>query len=89
MHNNKVGLKPPNNVKLENAKYLEGSDCLFSFINEHYEIDEKLNKQESVKIKDVYESFTHSIFYTTLSKKDIRKWTKVYFEDQIQSNVLV
>ena len=86
---NKEGLKPPNDVKLENSKYLEGSDCLFSFINEHYEIDEKLNKQESVKIKDVYESFTHSIFYTTLSKKDIRKWTKVYFEDQIQSNVFL
>jgi len=73
-------------VKRLALKYLKENDELYNFLEENLEKTE--NKEDFVKLKDLFEIFENSSFYNNLSKKDRReKYAKGKFCESIRTNI--
>jgi phage/plasmid-associated DNA primase len=83
--NNSI-LQIPQLIKDRTQNYLELSCNIVQWFKENYEIT---NNNEYIKIKDIYEYFTISIYYNNLSKLEKQKYNKTFFYDYFQTNIFL
>lgn len=55
------------------------------WLKDNYQLTE--NKKNICKIKDLYEDFTTSIYYSNLLKSEKKKYNKSYFQEYIENNI--
>jgi hypothetical protein len=75
----------PQSIKERTQLYLELSCNIVQWFKDNYELTN--NKNDTIKIKDLFEDFTNSEYYTNLSKNEKRKYNKSYFIEYIQNNI--
>lgn len=61
----------PKSVECETRKYMEESDLLYGWFNANYE--KTSNKEDRLKLKDVFTSLKESEYYLNLTKAEKRK----------------
>jgi phage/plasmid-associated DNA primase len=76
-------LNIPNSILKRNKAYLESSDEFFSWFNENFEISDG----DFVQIKEVFELFKNSIYYTNLTKSEKKFYTYNNFKEKISTNI--
>ncbi len=75
----------PQSIKDRTQLYLELSCNIVQWFKDNYEITEDRN--DTIKIKDLFEDFTNSSYYVNLSKSERKKYNKSYFTEYIQTNI--
>ena len=75
----------PKYIQDRTTKYLEMSCNILQWFKDKYEFTK--NKNDIVKMKDVYAVFKISDYYYNLSKADKRKYNYSYFLDYFQNNM--
>jgi hypothetical protein len=83
--NNNCILKLPQSIIDRGRQYLEMSCNIVEWFKENYEETHDLTQY--VQIKDVYDLFKTSEFYSNLSKADRAKYTKKYISEYISENI--
>ena len=83
--NNNCTLKLPQSIIDRGRQYLEMSCNIVEWFKENYEETHDLTQY--VQIKDVYDLFKTSEFYSNLSKADRAKYTKKYISEYISENI--
>jgi phage/plasmid-associated DNA primase len=80
----------PNEIYLRNISYLQKSDELLGWFNEHYEkceiVHEKKSKEGIIKIRDVYNNFKTSDYFNNLTKDKKRQNNCVNFIEILKTN---
>jgi hypothetical protein len=61
----------PESVQKESRKYMEESDLLYAWFNGNYE--KTSNKEDRLKLKDIYAALKESEYYFNLTKAEKRK----------------
>ena len=82
---NQSVLKLPQSIVDRSRQYLEMSCNIVEWFKENYEETHDLTQY--VQIKDVYDLFKTSDFYSNLSKADRAKYTKKYINEYISENI--
>jgi phage/plasmid-associated DNA primase len=82
---NNYKLVMPKTINDRTQTYLELSCNIVQWFKDTYEFTDDSKKIS--KIKDVYDKFTQSDYFSNLSKADKRKYSKSYFTDYIQNNI--
>ena len=78
----------PEIVKTRTRKFIMGSDELLSWFNDYYVKTE--DKKNTIKIKQVWNTFQQSDFYRQLSGGDKRTlWNRTKFYENIECNVVL
>jgi len=75
----------PQSIKDRTQLYLELSCNIVQWFKDNYEITNDRN--DTIKIKDLFEDFTNSQYYVNLSKSERKKYNKSYFTEYIQTNI--
>ena len=75
----------PQSIKNRTQLYLELSCNIVQWFKENYYLTKERN--DTIKIKDLFDDFTHSDYHTNLNKQEKRKYNKSYFTEYIQSNI--
>jgi hypothetical protein len=75
----------PKSINERTQTYLELSCNIVQWFKDNYEFTE--DSKSISKLKDIYEKFTQSDFFSNLSRADKRKYSKSYFTDYIQNNI--
>ena len=91
LYNDNFNLNTPQSIKDRNDKYLADSDDLFSWFTslldedcEGFEYIKKTdNKEDFIKIADLYKMFKTSTYFTNLNKKEKRELNKSKFTEKI------
>ena len=78
---NRYELIVPEQVRSKTNDYLACSDNISEWINENYEKTD--NNKDIVKVKDIFNKFKSSDFYSNFSKNDKRKYNYKYFTAQM------
>lgn len=71
-------------IEERNKKYIEESDKILEWIKETYE--ETNDKNNFISLKDIFNLYKVSSYYTNLSKKDKRNQNYKYLVEYIQTN---
>lgn len=91
LYNDNFNLNTPQSIKDRNDKYLADSDDMFcwfqSLLDEDCEgykyIKKTENKDDFIKIADLYSMFKQSTYFTNLTKKEKRELNKAKFIQKI------
>jgi len=83
--NHKFSFNIPVTIKERTQLYLEMSCNIVQWFKENYELT--TDKEDFVKVKDIYEKFAMSDYYVNLTKQEKRKYNKTYFTDYFQKNI--
>jgi phage/plasmid-associated DNA primase len=83
---NNFVLKVPATVKKRTQEYLEKSCDLLGWVRENYAITN--DKNDIIKIKDLYEEFKGSEYWFNMSKIEKRKFNYTYFINYFSSNLV-
>lgn len=76
----------PKSVKERGQKFLMDTDEILQWFNSNYTNTE--DKNDFIKLKDIYNIFTQSTFFNSLSPRDRREnWNSGNFKDKIRSNI--
>jgi len=75
----------PQSIKERTQLYLELSCNIVQWFKDNYQLTN--DKNDTIKIKDLFEDFTNSEYYTNLSRNEKRKYNKSYFIEYIQNNI--
>ncbi len=77
--------KIPKNVTERTQSYLEMSCSIVDWFKDNYKRTGK--NSDICKVKDIYDSFTNSIYYSNLSRMEKRKYNKTYFLKYVEQNI--
>lgn len=91
LYNDDFNLNTPQSIKDRNDKYLSDSDDIYSWfkslLDEDCEGNEYIkktdNKEDFIKISDIYNMFKNSTYFTNLNKKEKRDLNKNKFIENI------
>ena len=91
LYNDDFNLNTPQSIKDRNDKYLADSDDIYSWfkslLDEDCEGNEYIkktdNKEDFIKISDIYNMFKNSTYFTNLNKKEKRDLNKNKFIENI------
>lgn len=75
----------PNSISERTQNYLDLSCSIVKWFKETYEHTK--NKNDYIKMKDLYSEFTQSVYYNCLSKYERTKYNKKYFSNYIETNL--
>ena len=75
----------PESTKSRTTEYLEMSCIIFQWFKENYCLSE--NKEDTVKIQDIFHNFKKSEYYDNLTKFEKRKYNYKYFIEYLSSNM--
>jgi len=75
----------PQSIKNRTQLYLELSCNIVQWFKENYKLTNE--KNDTIKIKDLFDDFTHSDYHSNMNRHEKRKYNKSYFTDYIQSNI--
>ena len=84
--NNGYALSIPKSVKDRTNSYLELSCNIIGWFKENYENTGE--KNDYVKLKDVFKDFKNSEFYFNMNKNDKRKYNYSYFTKYFAENIV-
>jgi hypothetical protein len=84
---NKHKLVVPDQVRKKTNDYLACSDNISEWINDVFEKTD--NSKDIIKLKDIFQTFKDSEFYSNLSKSDKRKYNYKYFTEQMTTNLFL
>ncbi len=79
--------KIPKSIENRTKLYLQMSSSIFTWVTDNYEKTE--NKNDIIKLHDVFNNFKTSDYYFTLTKKEQNKYNKKYFLYEISENVFI
>jgi phage/plasmid-associated DNA primase len=82
--NNNYIFEIPKSIKERTTQYLEMSCNILQWFKDTYNYTG--DKNAICKMKDLYEVFTSSNYYSNLTKNEKRKYNKSYFSDYISNN---
>jgi phage/plasmid-associated DNA primase len=74
----------PKSITERTQNYLDLSYSIVKWFKETYEHTK--NKNDYIKIKDLYSDFTESIYFSSLTKNEKQKYNKKYFSNYIETN---
>ena len=75
----------PKSVEDRTNLYLQMSCNILTWFKDNYRCTN--DKKNMCKIKDTYNNFTGSNYYSNLSKMDRKKYSKSYFQEYIETNI--
>lgn len=75
----------PKVIMEKSQNYLEMSCNIVQWFKENYYITD--NSDNIFKIKDLFNTFSHSDYYCNLTKAERRKYNKSYFKEYLQTNI--
>ena len=75
----------PESIKARTAEYIEDCDPFLSWFNDNYE--HTTDKNDIVKVKDVFHDFKNKDYYQNLNKKEKRELNEKKFIKMIQENL--
>jgi phage/plasmid-associated DNA primase len=75
----------PQSILANNKKYMDTSDNFISWFNSIYEKTD--NKEEIIKLKDVYKNYQFSYLYENLTKQAKRNNNYNWFIESINNNI--
>jgi hypothetical protein len=75
----------PKSISERTQNYLDLSCCIVKWFKETYYHTK--NKNDYVKLKDLYTEFTQSIYFSCLAKNEKSKYNKKYFSNYIETNI--
>jgi len=78
-------LKLPESISNRTMLYLEMSCNIVQWFKDHYQYTE--DKNCTIKVKDLYDNFVNSEYFSNLSKADKRKYNKSFFIDYVRTNI--
>ena len=78
----------PEVVKVRSKEYVVENEDFFGWFNEKYVITND-DKNDVVRVKDVFNNYKNSDFYYHLTKKEKRKNTFKNFRDKIRSHLVL
>lgn len=77
----------PKSIKDRSMQYLEMSSDILGWVNDNYVKTD--NKNDFVKLKDMWKEFTIGNYYENLPRAEKRKYTEKYFVEQIKENIFL
>lgn len=77
-------LKLPKTIDDRTKQYLEMSCGILQWFKDNYE--HTGDKNDICKMKDLYDDFSHGIYFINLTKVEKRKYNKSYFSDFVSTN---
>lgn len=84
---NQFTLSPqPKAVLDKNKEQMVSSDDFFGWFDKTFKYNENV---EPIKLKDIYNVFEGSAFYSTLSKNDKRTYNQKYFIEKMEDNLFI
>jgi phage/plasmid-associated DNA primase len=83
LENNSI-LNIPKFIADRTQNYLELSCDILSWFKDTFELTG--NKEDTIKVKDIYELFTRSTHYENMSKAERKKYNKTYLVTFIETN---
>jgi len=83
----KYNLILPKSIKFRSESYLQSSCNILTWFNQHYGITD--DKNDIIKIKDIFEQFKSSEYYDLLNKNEKRKYNYTYFNDYFSNNIFL
>ena len=84
---NKRQLILPSEVITNSSDYMQDSDVLLQWVNDNYEKTD--NIKDNVKLKDVFNLFKDTEYFTDMKKSDKRVITYAYFQSKLQGNLFL
>jgi phage/plasmid-associated DNA primase len=75
----------PETIKKRTEAYLELSCNILGWFKDNYELTE--NKNDIIKMKDLFCNFKESEYYYNLSKQDKRKYNYTFFDNYFETNI--
>jgi hypothetical protein len=75
----------PKSIEDRTRAYLELSCDIVQWFKDNYK--ETNNKDDILKVKEIYECFSNSEYFFNLSKVDRQKYKSSYFLDYVQTNI--
>jgi phage/plasmid-associated DNA primase len=75
----------PNSVKERSQLYLELSCNILGWFKDNY--DKTENKKDIIKMKDLFNDFKESEYYSNLTKNDKRKYNYSFFDNYFSTNI--
>jgi P4 family phage/plasmid primase-like protien len=78
-------LQMPDEVKQNTKIYLNSSDDLHEWINATYDFTD--NIKDTIKIKDIYNTFKSSDYFNNLNKKQKREFNYKWFVNKLETNL--
>ena len=85
LENGKKELYIPPVIVERSKSYVLASDDLYSWITQYYRLVDDMNKFE--KVKDIFNLYKSSEYYTNLNKKQKRDCSKTKFTERIQKHI--
>ena len=86
LNNNRV-LDVPDEIINRNKSYLASSDELFNWFEDNY--DKTDNKDDTIKLKPIYENFKCSEYFNNLNKKEKRENNYKTFVEKLKNNMFL
>ena len=86
LNNNSI-LKLSKNIIERTYTYLELSCNILQWFKENFTHTE--NKKDILKLKDIYDMFCNSGYYSNLTKMEKRKYNKTFFIEHFQTNIFL
>ena len=75
----------PETIKKRTEAYLELSCNILGWFKDNYELTE--DKNDIIKMKDLFGNFKESEYYYNLSKQDKRKYNYTFFDNYFETNI--
>jgi len=79
-------LKIPDSIKERSEQYLALSCDILQWFKDNYQ---KGTSEDKLKIKEIYEKFILSDYYTNMSRLEKRKYNKSYFVEYFSTNIFM
>ena len=79
---NNYDLILPEIIRKKNINYLENSDDIYEWTTDNFEQCE----ESSIKMKEIYRTFTSGTFYNNLNKNLKRQYNYKYFVNKLETN---
>lgn len=75
----------PDFIKKRTEEYLQDSCDILQWIKDYYEVSD--NKDDFVKLKDMFDKFKESDFWFNLTKRERRKYNYKFFIEYCRTNI--
>jgi phage/plasmid-associated DNA primase len=82
--NNNYITNVPKSIEERTKQYLELSCNILQWFKDNYEYTGK--NTDICKMKDLYDNFSHSSYFTTFTKNEKRKYNKSFFNEYVINN---
>lgn len=82
--NNNYVLQVPKSIQERTKLYLEMSCNIVQWFKDNYDLTK--NKKDICKMIDLYHDFSHSMYFTNLTKNQKLKYNKKYFNEYVTTN---